>query len=143
MLVVFASGAHRHLSLETLVRHRMAIDAFMDHHMVAALGAFVTIYIVVVSLSIPGALFLTITSGILFGTLIGGAASVIGATTGATVVFLVARSACGRIWFAAPGRSPASSPQAFAPMPSATFCFCGSSPHFRSFWSTSYRPSPA
>ena len=95
MVVVFASGAHRHLSLETLVRHRMAIDAFMDHHMVAALGAFVTIYIVVVSLSIPGALFLTITSGILFGTLIGGAASVIGATTGATVVFLVARSACG------------------------------------------------
>ena len=73
----------------------MAIDAFMDHHMVAALGAFITIYIVVVSLSIPGALFLTITSGILFGTLIGGAASVIGATTGATVIFLVARSACG------------------------------------------------
>ena len=95
MLVVFASGAHRHLSLETLVRHRIAIDAFMDHHMVAALGAFVTIYIVVVSLSIPGALFLSITSGILFGTLIGGAASVIGATIGATVVFLVARSACG------------------------------------------------
>jgi len=95
MVLVFASGAHRHLSLETLVRPRMAIDAFMDHHMVAALGAFVTIYIVVVSLSIPGALFLTITSGILFGTLIGGAASVIGATTGATVIFLVARSACG------------------------------------------------
>jgi uncharacterized membrane protein YdjX (TVP38/TMEM64 family) len=95
MVLVFASGAHRHLSLETLVRHRMAIDAFMDHHMVAALGAFIAIYIVVVSLSIPGALFLTITSGILFGTLIGGAASVIGATTGATVIFLVARSACG------------------------------------------------
>jgi uncharacterized membrane protein YdjX (TVP38/TMEM64 family) len=80
MVLVFASGAHRHLSLETLVRH---------------LGAFVAIYIVVVSLSIPGALFLTITSGILFGTLIGGAASVVGATTGATVIFLVARSACG------------------------------------------------
>ena len=95
MVLVFASGAHRHLSLETLVRHRMAIDGFLDHHMVAALGAFIAIYIVVVSLSIPGALFLTITSGILFGTLIGGTASVIGATTGATVIFLVARSACG------------------------------------------------
>jgi uncharacterized membrane protein YdjX (TVP38/TMEM64 family) len=95
MVLAFASGAHRHLSLETLVRHRMAIDAFMDHHMVAALGAFIAIYIVVVSLSIPGALFLTITSGIVFGTLIGGAASVVGATTGATVIFLVARSACG------------------------------------------------
>jgi uncharacterized membrane protein YdjX (TVP38/TMEM64 family) len=95
MVAVFASGAHRQLSLETLVRHRMAIDAFLDHHMVTAVGAFVAIYIVVVALSIPGALFLTITSGILFGTLIGGAASVVGATTGATIVFLVARSACG------------------------------------------------
>lgn len=95
MAVVFASGAHHHLSLGTLVRHRMAIDAFMDQHRVAALGAFVAIYIVVVALSIPGALFLTITSGILFGTLIGGAASVVGATSGATVIFLVARSACG------------------------------------------------
>ena len=95
MAIVFASGAHRHLSLETLVRHRMAIDAFLDHHMIAALGAFVAIYIVVVALSIPGALLLTITSGILFGTPIGGSASVIGATTGATVIFLIARSACG------------------------------------------------
>src|SRR5437764_7033811 len=95
MVAVFASGAHRHLSLETLVRHRMAIDAFMTHHMFAALGAFIAIYIVVVALSIPGALFLTISGGILFGTLIGGAASVTGATIGATVIFLVARSACG------------------------------------------------
>src|SRR4051794_19496143 len=95
MVAVFASGAHRHLSLETLVRHRMAIDAFMTHHMFAALGAFVAIYIVVVALSIPGALFLTITGGILFGALIGGAASVTGATIGATLIFLVARSACG------------------------------------------------
>ena len=95
MAAVFASGAYRHLSLETLVRHRMVIDAFMAHHMIAALGAFMAIYIVVVSLSIPGGLFLTITGGILFGAVLGGAASVIGATTGATLIFLVAKSACG------------------------------------------------
>src|SRR4051794_14433815 len=95
MLAVFASGAHRHLSLETLVQHRMAIDAFMTHHMIAALGVFVAVYIVVVALSIPGALFLTITGGILFGALIGGVASVTGATIGATLIFLIARSACG------------------------------------------------
>ena len=59
MVVVFASGAHRHLSLETLVQHRMAIDAFIDRHMVTALAVFVVTYIVVVALSIPGALFLT------------------------------------------------------------------------------------
>jgi uncharacterized membrane protein YdjX (TVP38/TMEM64 family) len=95
MAAVFATGAHRNLSLETLVRHRMAIDAFMAHHMIAALAVFIAIYIVVVALSIPGALILTITSGILFGALVGGSASVIGATIGATIIFLVAKGACG------------------------------------------------
>ena len=95
MVAVFATGAHRHVSLETLVRHRMAIDAFIDAHGVAAVAAFMAIYIVVVALSIPGALFLTISGGILFGALVGGIATVIGATIGATIIFLVARSACG------------------------------------------------
>ncbi|MEA2873643.1 MAG: hypothetical protein QOH67_3619 [Hyphomicrobiales bacterium] len=95
MLAVFATGAHRHISLETLVRHRMAIDAFIDHHGIAAVGGFIAVYVVVVALSIPGGLILSITGGILFGTLVGGLANVIGATTGATIVFLIARGACG------------------------------------------------
>ena len=48
-----------------------------------------------VALSIPGAVLLTISGGILFGTFIGGTAAVIAATTGATIIFLVAKSACG------------------------------------------------
>jgi uncharacterized membrane protein YdjX (TVP38/TMEM64 family) len=95
MAAVFASGAHRHLSLETLVSHRMAFDAFIAAHGVAAVAVFMAIYIVVVALSIPGALFLTISSGILFGTIVGGLASVISATIGATIVFMVAKSAGG------------------------------------------------
>lgn len=95
MVAVFATGAHRQVSLETLVRHRMAIDTFIDAHAVAAIAAFMAIYIVAVALSLPGAIFLTIAGGVLFGTLIGGVATVISATIGATIIFLVARSACG------------------------------------------------
>jgi uncharacterized membrane protein YdjX (TVP38/TMEM64 family) len=95
MAAVFATGAHRHVSLETLVRHRMAIDAFIEAHALAAVAVYVGFYILAVSLSIPGALFLTISGGILFGTLVGGGAAVIGATAGATVIFLIAKSACG------------------------------------------------
>lgn len=95
MVAVFASGAHRQASLETLVRHRMAIDAFIGEHSVAAVAAFVAVYIGAVALSIPGALFLTIAGGILFGTLVGGLAAVVAATIGATIIFLVAKSACG------------------------------------------------
>src|SRR5437764_3791488 len=83
MAAVFASGAHRHVSLETLVRHRMAIDAFLADHAVAAVAVFIAVYIAVVALSIPGALFLSISGGVLFGTLIGGLANVVGATIGA------------------------------------------------------------
>ena len=99
MAAVFATGAHRQVSLETLVRHRMAIDAFIDAHSVAAVAVYMAVYVVVVALSIPGALFLTISGGILFGTLVGGAATVVAATAGATIIFLVARSACGESLF--------------------------------------------
>lgn len=95
MVAVFATGAHRQVSLETLVRHRMVIDAFIAVHGIVAVAAYMAIYIVVVALSIPGALFLTIAGGILFGVAVGGIATVISATIGATVVFLVAKSACG------------------------------------------------
>jgi uncharacterized membrane protein YdjX (TVP38/TMEM64 family) len=95
MAAVFATGAHRHVSLETLVRHRMTIDAFIEAHIVLAVAIFIGVYIVAVALSMPGALLLTISGGILFGTLLGAAATVVGATTGATVIFLVAKSAAG------------------------------------------------
>jgi uncharacterized membrane protein YdjX (TVP38/TMEM64 family) len=95
MIAVFATGTHRHLSLETLVRHRMAIDAFMAAHSVVAVGVFMLIYITVVALSIPGSVLLTISGGIVFGTLLGGLATVVSATIGATIIFMIASSACG------------------------------------------------
>jgi len=95
MAAVFATGAYRAVSLEMLVRHRMAIDGFISAHAAAAVAAFMAIYIVTVALSIPCALFLTIAGGVLFGALTGGIAAMIGSTLGATVLFLVARSACG------------------------------------------------
>jgi uncharacterized membrane protein YdjX (TVP38/TMEM64 family) len=94
-VAVVAMGWHRELSLENLVRYRAALDAFVAAHGAGAVAAFVAVYVVVVALSIPGALFLTVSSGILFGTLTGALASVIGATLGATIIFLVARTAFG------------------------------------------------
>jgi uncharacterized membrane protein YdjX (TVP38/TMEM64 family) len=95
MAVVFAMGWHRVVSLETLVRHRAAIEAFVAARYGLAIATFVAIYVAVVALSIPGAAVLTITGGVLFGWLIGALAAIVGATTGATIVFLIARGACG------------------------------------------------
>jgi uncharacterized membrane protein YdjX (TVP38/TMEM64 family) len=93
--LVFAMGWHRHLSIETLVRYRTEIDQFVDTHRLAAVGAYMAIYVAVVSLSIPGAFVLTITGGILFGVIVGGLAAIVSATIGATVIYLIARSAFG------------------------------------------------
>ena len=83
------------LSFEALVRHREAIDAFVTEHRVLAVLAFIGLYIVTVGLSLPGAAFLTVSGGFLFGLVLGAAAAVIGATIGATIIFLVARTALG------------------------------------------------
>lgn len=83
------------ISLAALVRHRMAIDAFVGEHRVLAVLAYIALYIVAVALSLPGAVFLTVTGGFLFGLAVGASAAVIGATIGATLIFLVARSVLG------------------------------------------------
>jgi len=95
MALVFAMGWHRFLSLETLVRHRAAIESFVAARYGLAIAAFVAIYVAAVALSIPGAVILTITGGIVFGWLAGALSAILGATMGATVVFLIARGACG------------------------------------------------
>ncbi len=93
--LVYALGWHRELSLATLVKHRAAIDGFVVDHKLAALGIFIALYIVVVSLSIPAGAVLTTAGGFLFGTVTGALAAMAGATIGATLIFLLARSAVG------------------------------------------------
>jgi uncharacterized membrane protein YdjX (TVP38/TMEM64 family) len=90
--IVFGRGL---ISLEALVRHRAAIAAFVTAHFDLALLAYIALYVATVALSLPGAAFLTAAGGFLFGVGLGAAAAVVGATIGATIVFLVARTALG------------------------------------------------
>jgi uncharacterized membrane protein YdjX (TVP38/TMEM64 family) len=92
---VFVSGLYRELSLEALVRHHAAIAQAVADHPAAAFAGYVGLYIAVVALSIPGALFLTVAGGVVFGTLFGAVGAIIGATVGATIIFLIARGAVG------------------------------------------------
>jgi uncharacterized membrane protein YdjX (TVP38/TMEM64 family) len=90
---VFAMGWQKYLTLGQLAENREALRAFIDANLLLALLAFVALYAVTVALSLPGGAVLTLAGGLLFGWLLGGIASVIGATLGATAVFLIARSA--------------------------------------------------
>jgi uncharacterized membrane protein YdjX (TVP38/TMEM64 family) len=92
---VIATGWHRELSFETLARHHDALCEFIAMHEAAAVGAYFVLYVAVVALSIPVGVFLTLVGGVLFGGVVGGAAAVVGATGGAILIFLIAKSAVG------------------------------------------------
>jgi uncharacterized membrane protein YdjX (TVP38/TMEM64 family) len=97
MVIVFATGAHRIFSLETIVAYRDKLQAFVDHYGPMAVIAYAAVYVIAVALSIPGAVFLTILGGFLFGWFFGGAVASVSATLGAVLVFLIARTSVGDI----------------------------------------------
>lgn len=92
---VYATGWYHALSSENLVRHHAALLALVDRHFALALAAYVALYIVAVTLSLPCGAILSAAGGMLFGGLAGGLAAIVGATIGATCLFLIARTAAG------------------------------------------------
>ena len=95
MLIAYAMGWHRILSLKTVGLNYDALKGYIDESLALSLLVFIAVYVVVVALSLPGGSLMTLSGGLLLGWKIGTAASVIGATTGAAVVFLIVRSSLG------------------------------------------------
>ena len=94
-VTAIAIGWNRKISFETMVRHNEAIHAFVLAHTVASVAIYLAVYVAAIALSLPGGLVMTLFGGFLFGGLIGGAATVIGATIGAVILFTIAKSAFG------------------------------------------------
>lgn len=100
-LIVIALGlalvfrVHERLSLDALYAQAQSLDAFVSRNLIVALALFALIYAGAVTISLPGASILTISGGFLFGTWAGGAGAWLGATIGATLIFLAARTAFG------------------------------------------------
>ncbi len=90
-----ASGLADALSLDTLAAHREALSAFVEANLALAALGYVLLYIVAVAFSFPGAVFITLAGGFLFGAVGGTALTVVGATIGATLIFLLAQRIFG------------------------------------------------
>lgn len=93
--LVGAVALRDELSFDTLAHHREELLAFRDAHYLWAVLAFLAAYVVIVSLSLPGGTVATLTGGFLFGLFPGVAYNIIGAGTGAVLVFLAARTGFG------------------------------------------------
>jgi len=91
----FSLGVGDYLSFEALRDNRELLTAFVaDHALLAALG-FIALYALSTALSLPGGAALSIAGGFLFGSIFGTLWIVIGATLGATAIFLAAKTALG------------------------------------------------
>ncbi len=93
LILFFALGLQRYASFATLAEQRATIIAMVDKLGALAPFVFILVYVIVVAFSLPGATLLSLSGGFLFGTILGAASAVIGATIGATAVFLAARYA--------------------------------------------------
>lgn len=92
---IFISGVYKQLSLDTLRENRETLTAFVKAHLFEALAIYFLVYFAATTLAIPGALWITISGGFLFGLWGGTAMTVVSATAGAITLFLIARSAIG------------------------------------------------
>ncbi|MDH4411935.1 MAG: TVP38/TMEM64 family protein [Rhizobium sp.] len=88
-------GLQEYLSLGFLAEQRQALRAYVDAHFLWSAMLFLAVYILAVAFSFPAASVLTIFGGFLFGWMIGGALVAVGATIGASILFLATRSAFG------------------------------------------------
>lgn len=95
MAIVFAMGWHRYLSFKTIGLNYEALRTFIEGNLLAAMLLYALLYIGVVALSLPGGLIMTLAGGLLFGWHIGAPLTVVAATIGATIIFLVAKTSFG------------------------------------------------
>lgn len=91
----FALRLDRYVSIAELRAQREALEGAVSAHPVLAVALYVAVYAALVGASLPVALVLTLTGGFLFGPVEGGLAAAVGCTLGATLIFLICRTAIG------------------------------------------------
>lgn len=95
ILILRFSGLGEFLTFENLQRNRDTLLAYVQGHYAASVAAYICVYIFVVSLNVPGAAIMTISGGFLFGTFPAVLYANVGATTGASIAFLLSRYLLG------------------------------------------------
>ena len=95
LVLFFYSGLGRYLSFEALKENQGALKEWVRANDALAIVAYMLAYAAVTIFSLPGGLVMSITGGFLFGTVWGALYIVVGATVGATVLFIAAKTSLG------------------------------------------------
>lgn len=91
----YAFGLHEYLSLAALRRYQASLTAFVEANAVVTAIVYVLLYVIAVAVSFPGASIFTAAGGLMFGYVAGSALALIASVTGATLIFLIARTSFG------------------------------------------------
>lgn len=95
--VFFALDLGRYISFDALRENRDQLQDFVAANAIVAVLVYMVLYAAMVSASLPGATVFTVAGGFLFGSILATLYTVVAATIGATIIFLVARTAMGDI----------------------------------------------
>jgi uncharacterized membrane protein YdjX (TVP38/TMEM64 family) len=95
LIAFFALGLNKYINLDALKENRQALSTWVSANPFIAPLAFIGVYIAVAAFSLPIATIVSIAGGFLFGWFWGGVWIVIGASIGATLVFLAVKFGFG------------------------------------------------
>jgi uncharacterized membrane protein YdjX (TVP38/TMEM64 family) len=93
--LAYATGLTRYLSFAPIREHGLWLRQQVHDHYLLSLLIYFLGYAALTTTAIPGAVFVTLTGGFLFGTWVGGFATSTAATLGAVNVYYIVRSSLG------------------------------------------------
>jgi len=97
IILFFTFDLGRWFSLAALQMHHQELQNFNHSHAMLTPLLYILVYIAIVALSLPGGTLMTVVGGFLFGAWFGGMLAVGAATVGATLLFLLAKTAWGDV----------------------------------------------
>lgn len=98
MVTVYFFDLNQYLSFESLKENRKLLSAWTENHFLLMSLAYSITYIFAVALSVPGAVFLTLAGGFLFGTIWGSILVIMSASLGSVLLFLIVKYAIADIF---------------------------------------------
>ncbi len=87
--------ARDYLSFSALSENVGLLTEWRDRNLVLAGAVYMLIYVLAVAFSVPGAVWLTLVGGFLFGVIAGSMMTVVAATIGAVLIFMAAKTSLG------------------------------------------------
>ena len=96
IIIINFSGYFSYLNLHQISSNYLFIENYIDSNFFSACLIFILVYILAVIVVMPGAWLLTFSGGFFFGWIIGSFLTVIGATIGACILFILSKSILGK-----------------------------------------------